>query len=92
MVLLQRKLYFSKDPKGSNIFRVGGPNAYFCDFPGGSRPLSPLLIHTWTEEQYKTDRNRSLNMRTDKHAYAVLKRRIFDNEHCFATTRFIYFL
>ena len=27
----------------------------------------------------KTERNMTLNMRTDKHAYAVLKRRIFDN-------------
>ena len=38
MVLLQRKLYFSKDPEGSNIFQGGsnffqggwgGPNAIF---------------------------------------------------------------
>ena len=37
MVLLQRKLYLSKDPEGVQHF-PGGPNANFyitCDFPGG---------------------------------------------------------
>ena len=42
MVLLQRKLYFSKDPErvqyfpgegGSNYFQVGGPNANFYRNP-----------------------------------------------------------
>ena len=30
MVLLQRKLYFFKDPEGSNVFQGGGSNF----FPG----------------------------------------------------------
>ena len=62
MVLLQRKLYFPKDP-GSNIFQGGwGGSNFFqggvqmlisiethitCDFPGGPDPLSPLWIRTW---------------------------------------------
>ena len=39
MVLLQRKLYFSKDPEGSNIFQggpaffQGGPNVNFYRNP-----------------------------------------------------------
>ena len=38
MVLLQRKLYFSKDQEGSNIFQgvqlfPGGTNAYFYRNP-----------------------------------------------------------
>ena len=59
MVLLQRKLYFSKDPEGSNIFK-GGSNFFpggvemlisiethiTCEFPGGSRtPITPLGVH-----------------------------------------------
>ena len=53
MVLLQRKLYFSKDPEGSSIFQ-GGPTfsrgvpmiisietLITGDFPGGPDPLSP---------------------------------------------------
>ena len=46
MVLLQRKLYFSKDPGGSN---GGGVQMLIpiethitCDFPGGSGPPIPL--------------------------------------------------
>ena len=55
MVLLQRKLYFSKNPEGvqhfkggSNFFQ-GGPNAYFYRnpynliFQGGPDPLTPPL-------------------------------------------------
>ena len=60
MVLLQRKLYFFKDPEGSNIFQ-GGPTFsrgvqmlifiethITCDFPGGGGPdplSSPLDPH-----------------------------------------------
>ena len=33
MVLLQRKLYFSKDPEGVQHFFLGGGAT--CDFPGG---------------------------------------------------------
>ena len=33
MVLLQRKLYFSKDPEGSNVIQGGGPNANFYRNP-----------------------------------------------------------
>ena len=52
MVLLQRKLYFSKDKEGVQHFSgergvqlFPGGNAYnsSCDFPGGTDPLSPLL-------------------------------------------------
>ena len=60
MVLLQTKLYFSKDPGGSNFFQGGGGGGgvqmfisiethITCDFPGGgSGPLSPLWIRTWS--------------------------------------------
>ena len=51
MVLLQRKLYFSKDPEGIQHFPVGGGGVgptfsrgkmhINCDFPGGSRPPTP---------------------------------------------------
>ena len=42
-----------------------------CDFPGGGCPalIPPLDLHM-NRVAVKTDRNRSLNMRTDKHAYA----------------------
>ena len=41
-----------------------------CDFPGGVRtPIPPLDPHM-SKGAVKTDSNRSLNMRTDKHAYA----------------------
>ena len=41
-----------------------------CDFPGGVRtPIPPLDPHM-NRGAVKTDRNRSLTMRTDKHAYA----------------------
>ena len=33
MVLLQRKLYFSKDPEGSNIFQGGGGFNFFLGGP-----------------------------------------------------------
>ena len=62
MVLLQRKLYFSKDPVGVQHFQ-GGPTFsrgwegvqmlisietnIICDFPGGSGPPIPLWIRTW---------------------------------------------
>ena len=57
MVLLQRKLYFTKDPEGVQHFPVGGgvqihisiePHIT-CDFPGGGGgpdPLTPLWIST----------------------------------------------
>ena len=35
MVLLQRKLYFLKDPEGSNIFQGGGGSNFFQG--GGSK-------------------------------------------------------
>ena len=55
MVLLQRKLYFSKDPEGVQHFQAGSnffqggvqmlisiETHLTCDFPGGgSDPLSP---------------------------------------------------
>ena len=60
MILLQRKLYFLKDPEGSNIFQeVGGPTFssggvqmlisidthITCDFPGGGgRSGSPIPL------------------------------------------------
>ena len=55
MILLQRKLYFSKDPeRGSNIFRGGGGPTFSrgkmhitCDFPGGVQTPFPLWIRTW---------------------------------------------
>ena len=53
MVLLQRKLYFSKDLGGPKLFpEWGGGGVQMlisieshitCDFPGGSGPLSPPL-------------------------------------------------
>ena len=50
MVLLQRKLYFSKDRGGPTFSRGGGVQVLIsiethinCDFPGGPDPLSPLL-------------------------------------------------
>ena len=59
MVLMQRKLYFPKDPEGVQHFpEVGGgvqmlisiETHITCDFPGGSTdPLStPLWIRTCT--------------------------------------------
>ena len=51
MVLLQRKLYFSKDQAGSNFFQGGGGGVNMlisigtyitCDFPGGLDPYPPL--------------------------------------------------
>ena len=58
MVLLQRKLYFSKDPEGVQHFAGGGPifsrgihmlisieTHIACGFPGGFRtPYPPLCI------------------------------------------------
>ena len=58
MVLLQRKLYFSKDPEGVQHFPGGGGSNFFpggvqmpisiethitSDFPGGSGPRIPPL-------------------------------------------------
>ena len=60
MVLLQRKLYFTKDPEGSNIFQWGGgvqihisiePHIT-CDFRGGGGsgpPKPPMDPHINTE-------------------------------------------
>ena len=50
MVLLQRKLYFCKDPEGVQHFPGGGGGVQMlisiqthatCDSPGGSRPPIP---------------------------------------------------
>ena len=51
MVLLQRKLYFSKDPEGVQNFPGGGGLTFSlciskethrtCDFPGDPDPLPP---------------------------------------------------
>ena len=45
MVLLQRKLYFSKDPEGIQHFLGGGGGGVQlfpgCDFPGGSETSNP---------------------------------------------------
>ena len=57
MVLLQRKLYFSKDPEGVQNFPGGGGPKFFlmliskethitCDFPGDPNPPPPLSIRT----------------------------------------------
>ena len=53
MVLLQRKLYFSKDPefsrgRVSNFFLmlISKETHITCDFPGDPDPLSPLWIRT----------------------------------------------
>ena len=47
MVLLQRKLYFSKDPEGWGELRsqmlISIETHVTCDFPGGSRPPIPPL-------------------------------------------------
>ena len=58
MVLLQRKLYSSKDPKGSNIFQASS------FFQGKSYPPCGSAHE---QRGSKTDRNfnRSLNMWTD---------------------------
>ena len=39
MVLLQRKLYFSKDPEGSNIFQGGSNRLTFSRGRGGGQML-----------------------------------------------------
>ena len=79
MVLLGRKLYFSKDPEGewSKLLPEGGGQMPIsiephitCDFPGGSGPPIPPLDPHMNRGAVKTYRNRSLNMRTDKRAYA----------------------
>ena len=61
MILLQRKLYFSKDPEGVQHFPVGGGGGggvqilisiephFIRDLPrggGGPGPLTPLWIRT----------------------------------------------
>ena len=65
-----------------------------CDFPGGPDLLSPppLVLHM-IRGAVKTDRKQEFEY-VDRQTCIcrVLKRRIFDNEHCFVTTRFIYFL
>ena len=58
MFLLQRKLYFSKDPVASNFFVGEGVQMLIsiethitCDFPGGpgiQTPYHPLWIGTWS--------------------------------------------
>ena len=65
MVLLQRKLYFSKDPEGVQHFPGGGGGGVqilisiepyiTCDLPGGGSK----------HRGSNTDSNRSLNMRTN---------------------------
>ena len=77
MVLLQRKLYFS-DPEGVQHFQAGGGAGgvqilisiephITCDFPGGGGGPDPLSPYGSTQKHKgsNTDRNRSLNMRTD---------------------------
>ena len=63
MVLLQRKLYFTKDPEGSNIFQREGGGVQIhisiephitCDFRGGGGggsgpPKPPMDPHINTE-------------------------------------------
>ena len=44
MVLLQRKLYFSKDPEGSNIFGGGGGGPSF-NRGGGVQMLISIETH-----------------------------------------------
>ena len=45
MVLLQRKLYFSKDPVGVQIL-ISIETHITCDFPGGfGPPIPPLDPH-----------------------------------------------
>ena len=48
MVLLQWKLYFSKDPEGSNIFQGGG-SSFFRGGGGGAMLISiePHLYHPY---------------------------------------------
>ena len=99
MVLLQRKLCFSKDPEGVQHFPGGGGGVQLlpgggggggggvrgvqmlisiephitCDFPGGGGFQTPYPLSGsahMNRGAVKTDRNRSLIMRTDKHAYA----------------------
>ena len=60
MVLLQRKLYFSKDRGGPTFLGGGGGGRVqvlisiethiTCDFPGGGvrTPYHPLWIRTWS--------------------------------------------
>ena len=83
MVLLQRKLYF---PRIQNFRGGGGGGGgegggvqmlisiephITCDFPGWVwTPYFPPLDPHMDREAVKSDRTRSLNMRTDKHAYA----------------------
>ena len=75
MILLQRKLYFS-DPEGVQHFPVGGGGVQIlisiephitCDFPGwgGVRTPCPPMDPQKKHRGSNTDRNRSLNMRTD---------------------------
>ena len=45
MALLQRKLYFSKDPEGSNIFQGGGGDPTFSRGGGGIQML--ISIETY---------------------------------------------
>ena len=76
MVLLQRKLYFS-DPEGVQHFPVGAGIQILisiephitCNFPGGGGEGGPDHMSPYRSAQKhrgsNTDRNRSLNMRTD---------------------------
>ena len=80
MVLLQRKLYFSKpDPEGGQHFLKGPASSrgiqmlisiephITCDFPAGGGGPDPIYPSGSEHEQRgsKTDRNMSLNMGTD---------------------------
>ena len=64
MVLLQRKLYFSKDRGGPTFLGGGGGSRVqvlisiethiTCDFPGGGgsgHPITPLWICTWSHRR-----------------------------------------
>ena len=79
-ILFQRSRGVQHFPGGgrSSFFRGGGGGVKMlisvephitCDFPGWSGPLSPPPLDPHMNRgAVKTDRNRSLNMRTDKHA------------------------
>ena len=85
MVLLQRKLYFQRIQRGSNVSGGGGgpacsggggcPNAYFyrnpynLRFSRGAGPPIPPLDPHMNIGAVKTDRNRSLNMQDDTYHF-----------------------
>ena len=44
MVFLQRKLYFSKDPEGSNIFQGGGGATFSRGGPNANLYINPYNL------------------------------------------------